>query len=211
MATLAVTAYGTTGANLNDTISGKITGQLATVTLVGSGGLGSDNLDLTFPNPLVPGAPQTVSSKFTNGGNVPLDVYMVFANNPALHGFNQLGTTANVKITINGVQVFASGNLNDGLQTGGTGPFTGCSDVVCPLPPVVPLLKNVLPGSINVMTFTFGYAFSFVSDGVHTAFNPYPVNSSGKVFGGSVSGGLPYSYVGLPDGSPQPPVVWSTT
>jgi hypothetical protein len=200
MAGIAFAASANTGASLSDSQTGVITGQLASISITGTG---VNGFDLSFANPLVPGTPQTVSKKFKNGGNANEDIYLVFNNNPALHALNQLGTEATLKITEDGTQVFSSGDLQDGLQTGGGGPFFGCSDAQCPLPSVVPLIANVAPGAVNTVTFTFGYTYQFTNSS-NPNFNPYPVNALGLVDAGSVNSGLPYSLMALPVGAPAP-------
>lgn len=214
MVGIALTASATTGANLSDTKSGVITGQVASVSVTGSGGGnetsgGSANLDISFANLLVPGVPQTVTTNFSNSGNINEDIYLVFSNSHALHAINQLGTFGTVVIREDGHQIFASANLQDGLQTGGGGPFFGCNDVVCPIPAVIPLATNVQPTVLNSWTFTFGYATKFSTVISHN-FNAYPVTAAGLVDANSTSSGLPYSFVAVPAGAAAPVIAPAT-
>ena len=212
----------TSGANFSGTSGqGTITGTHAIVKVEGSGGNGAAGMDIRFADPLVLGQAQSVTSTFTNKGNVNEDIYVVFNNAPALHAFDQQGRYAQVSISVNGGSpIFASANLNDGLHTTATpaGPYN-CSTAtnagdpqICPLGSSQLLLKDVAPNAANSWTFTYLENSSAQSTYTHgnweqgLPFNSYPVNAAGDLFSGSTSSGLPYQFYAVPAGQSGPAV-----
>jgi hypothetical protein len=203
MVAIAVTATATTGANLTGQAAGTISGTVGSVSVIGVGnGTDGNGLDISFANPLLPGAPQTVSTRFKNDGDGAEDIYLEFLTPTALHAFNTLGGTATLVIAVNGHQLFASSDLDDGLPAHAH-PYLGCNDTACPLPTVIPVLANVAKGAINTWTFTFGYTYQF-SDTTISTFNPYPLTAAGTADPNAANSGLPYSIVALPAGSDVP-------
>ncbi len=186
-------------------------------------------MDIQFASPLVPGQPQSVSSTFTNTGNVNEDIYVVFNNASALHAFNQQGRFVQVSISVNGgASVFASGNLNDGLASGANpaGPYNCTTYTVpdpntpqiCPLPSSQKLLSNVGPGASNYWTFTYlensssdNPAHNVGNGAQGQPFNAYPVNASGDIFAGSTNSGLPYQFYAVPAGQAGPAIPLSVS
>lgn len=223
---IAITAS-TSGANFSGTSGqGTITGTNAIVKVAGSGGNGAAGMDIRFADPLVPGQAQSVTSTFTNTGNVNEDIYVVFNNAQALHAFDEQGRFAQASISVNGGSpIFASANLNDGLHTGATpaGPYN-CSTAtnagdpqICPLGSSVLLLKNVAPNAANSWTFT--YLENSSAESTHNVgngaqglpFNSYPVNPAGNLDSGSTFSGLPYQFYAVPAGQAGPAVPLSVS
>lgn len=157
---LIASATGATGAYFNDTKSGTFAGTIGSVKINTSGGSGADHLDFNFSN-LLPGTLQWKSVAYTVTGSAPEDVYLVFPNAEALHSVNNMGTYGEVHVKSNGTEIFASTNLNDGLDykltdDGHCGPQSqsGC----WALPNVLKLASNVAPGHSGTMDFGFALA-----------------------------------------------------
>lgn len=215
-----------TGANFSGTSNtGTISGKYALVKVLGSGGTGESGMDIKFANPLVPGEAQSVSTYFTNSGNVNEDIYVVFNSPKALHAFDQQGRYASASISVQGGQpLWQSSNLNDGLQNGQT-PAYDChtqtnvgTKQICPLPAVQQLLTNVAPGGKFYWTFTYQPTGS-MQDPAHQVgnssqgapFNPWPVDNGGNVSAASTNSGLPYEFYAVPTGQPGPVVPLSVS
>jgi hypothetical protein len=65
--TLSLVSLGTTGAYFSDTHQGNVAGSVGSIKVTGSGGTGTDNLNLAFTG-LLPGTPQTVTAGYQNTG-----------------------------------------------------------------------------------------------------------------------------------------------
>lgn len=176
----------TTGAYFSDTEAGTVSGS------VGSIKVAVDHHDLTFTN-LLPGSVQTVSAHATNNGLNNQDVYVVFNNADALHALNDLGGYGEFHVSANGVEQFASTNLNDGTVKTDCGAFSpaGC----WPVPKAIRLATNVAPGASVLYSFGFGYSGLLkgqTTDG-GGVWNSYPL-------GAPTASGLPYEIVAVQPG-----------
>jgi hypothetical protein len=176
---------GSTGAYFSDTNNGKVSGTVGSIKVATSGGTGADTADFTFTD-LLPGTPQSATVNYQNNGRNPQDVWVVFPNADALHSLNQLGTYGEVHIAANGVEKFASQNLNDGYACGTPG-NPGVA-TVCPVPQKLKLASNVAPGAGGNMTFAFNYASKLVAGNIDGATGP----AWNTYAGGD---GLPYQIV----------------
>lgn len=184
---LAAVGASTTGAYLSDSVDGSIVGTIGTIKIT------STNSALAFDR-LLPGTPQTVTATYTNTGNSPQDVWVVFNNPDALHAINDLGTYGEFHVSSFGVEKFASANLNDGLSTGCVSSPTGC----WPVPRAVKLVDNLAPSASGNVSFTFGYAAKMKTMG--TAFNQYPVPSLANPTATPTTSGLPYQLFAVQHG-----------
>ena len=164
---LAAVASGVTSAYFSDTKSGTLTGTVGSIRVdtAATNGGDADSLSLAFTN-LMPGVPQTLTTKFTNIGTANQDVWVVFNDVYALRAINDLGTYGAIKVESEEGTVFYSANLNDRPNNG-----------TYPLPRMIRLLQNVAPGAGGTMLFTFQYASklgqSLVPGG--GVWNTYPV------------------------------------
>src|SRR4051794_22508603 len=92
-ATLAGFAATGTGAYFSDAKTGNsITGTMGSIAITGHDGTGLNNLNISFAN-MLPGEQQSKTVGFTNTGNNPEDVYVVFdqtalGSHDALTGLN---------------------------------------------------------------------------------------------------------------------------
>jgi predicted ribosomally synthesized peptide with SipW-like signal peptide len=179
---LAALITGGTAAYFSDSHNGEISGNIGSIKVTPSGGSGADNLDFSFTN-LLPGDAQTASPAYQNSGLNPQDVWVVFSDADALHALNQLGTFGEFHIAVNGVEKFASANLNDGYACGTPG-NPGVA-TVCPVPQKFLLESNLAPGANGVADLTFKYASKLQ--------NPA---AEGQPFNAYAGGdGLPYQIV----------------
>ncbi len=224
VATVAIVAT-QSGADFSGTSNtGTIGGTFASVSVVGYAGDGN-GMNIEFPKVLVPNEAQSVTTDFSNNGNISEDIYVVFPTTEALHALNQQGRYAGVSIAVDGGSPFwQSSNLNDGLHTGATpaGPYdcntptNSGTPQICPLPPVVKLATNVGQGQAHSWTFTYepqdvaGHP-PFSNAYQTTGFNPYPVNAAGSIVPSEIAGhGLPYQFVAVPTGHAAPVVAVGT-
>jgi hypothetical protein len=197
------------GAYFSESHQGKITGTLAGVHCTPSGGGGASNLDIAFPNPMVPGVAQTVSSTCTNDGNIKEDIYVVFDNPTALSALNNLGTYGEVHLQANGTEIFASQNLNDHASCP---PGAGPPPVCAALGSVYLIASNVAVGNAATMGFSFNYASKLGGSGSPAigppaVWNTYPDPSGGQTTVNVADGtgnGLPYKFVAIQAGAPAP-------
>ena len=194
---LGLAALGPTGAYFSDTAQGEVTGTIGSIKVTGSGGSGADQLGLNYTN-LLPGVPQTVTSRYTNTGNSAQDVWVVFNNADALHALNDLGTWGEFHLAANGNALFDSANLSDDEDNAlekscGVLAPTGC----WPLEEQYLLTSNLAPTSTGNVSFTFGYASKLTgqkADGVGV-WNSYPVKTVQTPKPDVVGNGLPYQIV----------------
>lgn len=114
-----------------------------TLEVATSGGTGADNLDFKFDN-LLPGVRHSLIGTYRNGGRMAQDVWIVFDNTEALAAFNELGANAEVRVTSNGGEIFASTNLSDQA-----------------LPRSLKLADDVEPGTTGSFGFGFNYGTTF--------------------------------------------------
>jgi hypothetical protein len=195
--TLSLASLGATGAYFSDSHQGNVAGSVGSIKVTGTGGDGTNNLDLHFTN-LLPGTPQTTTATYQNTGLSPQDVWVVFNNVDALHALNDLGSYGEFHVSANGTALFDSANLSDDqdnpahLSCGTLAP-TGC----WPVPRVIKVASNVAPVSSGTVSFTFGYASKLsgqtaVGGG---AWNSYPVSTVPKPNPVVVGNGLPYQLV----------------
>lgn len=180
-------AIPSTGAYFSDTKTGTVSGTVGSIKVNGSGGAGSNGLDIQYTD-LLPGTPQTVTAGYTNTGLNAEDVWIVFYEPAALSALNNLGHYGKFSIASSDKgQIFQSTNLND--NSGGTcGPLspTGC----WPVPVKVQVASNVAPAAVGTFSFTFAYTSllkgqSSAGGGV---WNAYPLSSP-------TTAGLPYELV----------------
>lgn len=187
----AVASSSLTGAYFSDTKQGNVTGTVGSIKITGSGGTGTDGLNVQFDH-LLPGEVQTKTVNFANTGTNPEDVWVVFNNPDALHALNNLGTYGEVHLSASGTPVFDSANLNDnsGNSCGAPSP-QGC----WPLPQKVKLASNLAPGAGGSFSFGFGYASKLQAQSPTGggAWNQYPL-------GASTANGLPYQLVAVQAG-----------
>ena len=171
----AIPALASTGAYFSDTQSGDITGTIGSIHVATSGGSGANGADFQFAN-LLPGEPQTATVGFTNTGNNPQDVWVVFPNATALSALNNLGTYGEVHLVSDGTHLFDSNNLNDRLPTCGSFSPSGC----WPLLSQYKVASNVAPGGTGSFTFSFNYAAKMTlqpAAGTTADWNVYPASS----------------------------------
>ena len=157
-ATLASFAATGTGAYFSDAKSGNtIAGTMGSIAITGHDGAGVNNLDINFAN-MLPGEPSSKTVSFTNTGNNPEDVWVVFdqadlGTHDGQTGLNSLGTFGEAHVASNGTEIFGSKNLNDNAAScpPGSGPPPVCN----PLPHMLKLDDSLAPGSGGSMTFAF--------------------------------------------------------
>lgn len=184
---VAMVGIGLSGAYFSDTKAGAITGN------VGSINVSTSNLNLAFNN-LLPGEPQSVIVDYTNTGTSPMDVWIVFPNDAALHALNDLGSYGSVSIVdVAGGVNWSSTNLNDNPKytAGQADDVNPGNGAIYPLPSKMLLQSNVAANAGGSMTFTFAYA-SKLGTASHSSgggsWNSYPLVSP-------TSSGLPYAIV----------------
>ena len=171
----AFVASGQTGAYFSDTHTGTISGTIGTIKVTPGGGTGGENMDIAFSN-LLPGAPQTVSSTYTNSGSSTEDVWVVFNNATALSAFNNLGSYATVHLSSTGSgsvgDVFDSANLDDRLATCGSFSPTGC----WPMMSAYKIASNLAPGGAGTFHFNYMLASAISTQpATPVAWNTYPL------------------------------------
>jgi len=195
--TMALAAFGPTGAYFSDTAQGSIDGTVGSIKIDGV-----DRLDLHY-NKLLPGESQTVSERYRNTGVNAQDVWVVFNNPDALHALNDLGTYGEFHVAANSIAKFDSANLND--DGDGT---PGCRGVFepagCwPVPEMILLQSNLAPSAVGTVSFSFSY------DGVKTvrqteagggAWNAYPLPTPANPGAAPTESGLPYQIVATQHG-----------
>lgn len=199
--TMALAALGPTGAYFSDTAQGQVSGTVGSIKVAGADGTGADSLGLTFTN-LLPGSPQTVTSRYTNTGLNNQDVWVVFNNPEALHALNDLGTYGEFHLAANGNALLDSTNLNDGKSnlavTGNTcGPFGAGAGLCNPLLPSYKLASDMAPGVTGNVSFTFAYAGKSVhqSEAGGGTWNAFPVAQKNGADPTIAGYGLPYQIV----------------
>jgi hypothetical protein len=187
-------AANSSGAYFSDTKDGNISGSVGAIRINGSGGTGANGLNFAFNN-LMPGEAQSASPTYTNTGNNPEDVWIVFPNATALSALNNLGSYGEVHLSSNGNAVFDSANLKDSSASCGAFSPSGC----WPLAGKYKLASNLQPGDTGSMTFAFNYASKLKGQapaGQSVAFNVYPVPGQTTTNASDGSGdGLPYQLV----------------
>jgi hypothetical protein len=114
-----------------------------TLEIATGGGTGAANLDFRYDN-LLPGVRQSASGTYRNVGRMAQDVWLVFNNADALHALNDLGADAEIHLTSNGTEIFASQNLTANA-----------------LPRALKLADNVDPGAAGSFSFGFNYSTQF--------------------------------------------------
>ncbi|MEO7006711.1 MAG: hypothetical protein ABI065_06730 [Terrimesophilobacter sp.] len=148
-------AAGTTGAYFSDTHDGTISGTVGSIQVhtTGIGGTGTDGMNLSFEK-LLPGTPQTVSVDYSNTGNSPEDVWVVFPNSDALAALNDLGTFGEFGLSSStGGHIFYSHNLRDDRNHScGELKASGC----WPLTKQYRVASAVQQSASGSVTFTFG-------------------------------------------------------
>jgi len=184
-------ASSTTGAYFSDTHTGSIGGTVGSIKVTPYGGSGAENMNLSFTK-MLPGDPQTVTVNYTNSGENPEDVYIVFNNATALSALNNLGTYGEASLSANGTALFHSTNLND--RSGTCGPFSpaGC----WPLAKQYKIASNLAPGAHGNVSFTFAFASKTVTPPL--AFNVYPASAQGYLVTHDTND---QNYVSAADGS----------
>jgi hypothetical protein len=195
IATTVISAV-TTGSFFSDTHSGAITGTVGTIKVTTSGGSGADGMNFTFDK-LLPGEPQTVTLSYQNTGDNPQDVWLAFQNDTARSALNDMGTYGEVHISANGVEKFASKNLND-HPTCPPGSTSAAHPEPCAaLPDKIQVADNVAPGATGVVKFSFNYADKLTGSG-GGVWNTYPVSGQTTVKASDGSGnGLPWQLVAV--------------
>jgi hypothetical protein len=162
-AALIGAAVSGTGAYFQGTTDqAHITGTMGTIKIEGVGGL-----DVVFDK-MLPGEAQNKTVEYRSTGANDEDVWLVFTNPAQVGdgsgnvGINQLGTFGEIHISSNGVEKFASANLNDRYPCGTPG-NTGVP-TVCPLPTKIKLADNVHPDQHGVFNFSFKPSEKFKSN-----------------------------------------------
>lgn len=189
-----VLAANPTGAFFSDSHDGSITGTIGSIQITPSGGSGAENMNFNFAN-MLPGEPQTATLTYENTGSNPEDVWVTFPNATALSALNNLGTYGEIHVVSNGVERFASANLNDRASTCGAFTPSGC----WPLKDKIKLASNVAPGGRGQVKVTFAYADKLKGQppaGTTAYFNAYPVSGQTTTNAADGTGnGLPYQLV----------------
>ena len=185
---LAVIASGTTGAYFSETKTGAMNGTIGSVHLSTS--------ETTFNwNGIMPGVRQPANVEFTNTGTGPQDFYLVFPNATALSALNSGGRYGEVHISVNGVEKFASKNLNDN-------PAYTCVNReidACPVPQKMLLASDVAKDAVNAFKFEFNYPATIGNGWQGLAFNHYPVSDHQFTVNAAdgIGAGLPFSVVAV--------------
>ena len=198
---MALAALGPTGAYFSDTAQGNVAGTVGSIKVAGLDGSGTDRLDLAFTN-LLPGEPQTVTTRYQNTGLNNQDVWIVFPNPKALHALNDLGTYGEFHLAANDNALLDSTNLNDGTSNlavtpNSCGPF-GPGDGLCnPLLPSYKLASNIGPGATGDVSFTFAYAgkTTYQTEAGGGTWNAFPVKQKNAAVPPIEGYGLPYQIV----------------
>lgn len=194
---LIAAGAGSTGAYFSDTKTGDIKGTIGAVKVTTSA------TTFTWTN-MMPGEPKTASVDFVNEGSGNQDFYLTFPNATALSALNSLGEYGEAHISVNGVEKFASKNLNDGYACGTPG-NTGVA-TLCPVPAKLLLASDVGVGAPNNFKFTFNYAGKLKSPAVaitNAPFNKFPVlkadgsKDQTTVINGETGNGLPFAVVAV--------------
>lgn len=171
---LMALAIGVSGAYFSDSKAGAITGTYGTISVTGSGGAGANNLDLVFDK-MLPGEPKTVVANFQNTGNTPQDVWIVF-NRTALSSLSSLGSFGEVHMGINGVETFASKDLNDHLKDQDAVDYEGY--VIKTVPMKYKVSSGLVPGASGSWSFSFNLAAKTKGSG-GGVWNTYPLVKNG--------------------------------
>lgn len=133
---LGVASVGVTNAYFSDTNSGGyVSADLGSIRVDVDGDRTGTPV-IAFEG-LLPGDTATGGFTVTNTGQSTSDVYMAFPSQLQLAIINDLGTYAELEITVDGEQVFFSDNLNDN--------YPGDPSVT-PLPSQLLLAADVAPG-----------------------------------------------------------------
>ncbi len=157
-----------TGAYFSDAKAGNaINGTMGSIKISGHDGSGANSLGIDLTN-MLPGEQQSKTVGFTNTGDNPEDVWVVFdqtalGSHDGQTGLNSLGTYGEVHVDSNGSEIFGSANLNDNA----TSCPPGVGSPACnPLPHMLKLDDNLAPGSSANWTFAFtpGAKFKNVQD-----------------------------------------------
>ena len=143
---LLFNAVGHTGAYLEDTKPGGVTGTIGEVKISTVGGAAINDPTFVWSN-MLPGEYKSLTVKYKNTGTVPEDVFLTFPNLTALSALNSLGTYGEVHVTVNGTEVYANANLNDKPNSGTKG-----------LPAQLKLQGGLAVNHTGTFTFQFRYA-----------------------------------------------------
>jgi len=197
----ALVASGQTGAFFSDTHSGTLTGTLGTILVT------PDASTFSFTD-LLPGAPQVADVTYTNTGNSPEDVWVVFNNPTALSALNDLGRYGTVHLSSTGAaavgDVFDSNNLNDNLSSCGffsQAPGVDAQHPNCwPLTSMVKIASGLTPTSAGTFHFSFMYASKLSTQPPNNNFpwNVYPVSGQVTINSADCAGGIANPCSGLP-------------
>jgi hypothetical protein len=140
-----------TGAYFSDTKPGAISGTIGSIKV------GTGHTQIGFTN-MLPGELQTVGDSYQNVGRNASDVWLVFEPN-ALHTIvNQLGTYGEAQFANNGIETFASQNLNDNTTSCPPGAFDETHAPCAALPLNIKLADNLAPNASGSWSFGFMYA-----------------------------------------------------
>ena len=133
---LGIASVGVTSAYFSDTnTGGHVEASLGSIKVAVDGDRNTTPV-IDFAN-LLPGDTATGGYTVENIGRSAQDVYMTFPKEAQLKLINQLGTYAEIEITVEGERVFFSDNLNDG--------YPGNPDVT-PLPSELKLADGLAAG-----------------------------------------------------------------
>jgi hypothetical protein len=157
-ATAALIAFGvsSTGAYFTDSQSGTITGKMGNIR-IDANVVNQGNLNAVFTN-MLPGTGQTATVTYKNASTAnPEDVWVVFnptdlGTGDGQTGVNSLGSYGEIHVGSNGVEVFASANLNDHYPCG---TVSAGYPTICPLPGAIQLNSSLGVGGTGQMTFSF--------------------------------------------------------
>jgi hypothetical protein len=126
---------------------------------------------------LLPGESQTVVANFKNTGTTPQDVYVVF-NHTALSALSSLGSFGEVHMSINGVESFASKDLNDHPVDQGLLDYEG--NVIKTIPLKYKVASDLVPGATGSWSFSFNLAGKTTGSG-GGVWNTYPLVTTGTL------------------------------
>ena len=133
---LGIASVGVTSAYFSDTnTGGHVEASLGSIKVAVDGDKSATPV-IDFAN-LLPGDTATGGYTVENIGRSAQDVYMTFPKEAQLKLIDQLGTYAEIEITVDGERVFFSDNLNDG--------YPGNPDVT-PLPSELKLADGLAAG-----------------------------------------------------------------
>ena len=167
---LVASAATGTGAYFTDSVSGTMSGTMGSISIRSGDGGGANAATTIRFTKMLPGETGTKTVAFTNNGQNPQDVWVVFPqsalgdfNHDTPHkgtdepsGINDFGTYATIQIKSGSSTVFYSNNLNDDPNSCPDGTADPVIKRAChALPTMVKLADNLAPRASGDMEFAF--------------------------------------------------------